>query len=282
VKFSTVCELPLEKLQVGPSQARVRDVEKDLDELVQSIRIHGQLEPIVVAPIVGTDKFEIITGQRRYLAHKRLQAPTILASILNTGVDNVTGKALSISENVVRRDLSPKDLIDACTALYQRYGSVKSVAEEVGLPYQRVLSYVKFDRLRSELKELVTSGAVDLQTALRTEDALADRGDEVDVAAVARSLAGMSRAQQTHYLKNMGRDSAGPAGADAELPEITRIVQILVTLDKALHAELRRWARSQGLVQDEAARQIIERFFHEQALTNGAHPADDVPHDFQR
>ena len=49
MKFEAIKEVPLASLEIGPAQARVREVEKDLEELVTNIRIHGQLEPIVVA-----------------------------------------------------------------------------------------------------------------------------------------------------------------------------------------------------------------------------------------
>src|SRR3981081_2970331 len=110
VRFEAITELPLHKLEISKGQARIRDVEKDLDELVDNLRAHGQLEPIVVARLPGTDRYEIITGQRRFLAHKRLGWTTILAAILPESVDQTTARALSISENVVRPELNPKEL----------------------------------------------------------------------------------------------------------------------------------------------------------------------------
>src|SRR5262249_41876677 len=152
-----ITELPLGSLEIGTAQARVRDVEKDLDELIANIRIHGQLEPIVVARR-PSGKYEIITGQRRFLAHKHLGRETIYAAILPDSLDESTAKALSVSENLVRTDLNPKDLIDACTSLYRKYGSVKAVAEELGLPWPKVAACVKYERLRPQLRKLVDAG----------------------------------------------------------------------------------------------------------------------------
>ena len=258
-EFEAVLPVPLDQLHVSPNQARIRDVEKDLDELVENIRIHGQLEPIVIAP--DADGYEIILGQRRYLAHQRLGRKTIMAAILTSSVDQVTAKVLSVSENLIRKDLSSKDLIDACTALYRTYGSTKTVAEELGLPYHQVLAYVKFDRLRPELKELVTDGAVDVQTALRVEDAI-NRGDvdpAVDAVELARTIAPMTRVQQLSFLKSRSRSHADPASAGAE-GERHRVKQIVVTLESRVHERLRRWAQARKLSQDQAAGEIIATF----------------------
>ena len=63
-----------------------------------------------------------------------MASPRRLAAILDEKVDEATAKVISITENLVRRDPPLNDLIDACTALFKRYGSVKSVAQELGLP----------------------------------------------------------------------------------------------------------------------------------------------------
>ena len=71
-KIKTVRDIPLDDLVIGKAQVRKRDVGKDIDELAESIRVVGLLEPIVVAPADKPGKFEIITGQRRFLAHQLL------------------------------------------------------------------------------------------------------------------------------------------------------------------------------------------------------------------
>jgi ParB family chromosome partitioning protein len=266
VRFRSVEELSINDIQVSRGQARTRAVEDNLDELVESIRVNNQLEPIVVAPLADSPgRYEIITGQRRYLAHMRLGRDKIMAAVISHPVDEATAKALSLSENLIRHEMSQKDLIDACTALYQKYGSVKAAAEEAGLPYQRVRSYVKYERLRPELKALVDSGQVDVQTALRIEDSSHLNGRDVNGSAgdLALKLAGMTRAQQMHFLKTAASQDAnghGPADQDAP-PEKVR--QVVVTLNESDHGQLRSWARQERLTQDQAAARIIESFLRQ-------------------
>jgi len=112
-----VRDIPIEKIVVGPSQSRVRQIEEDIDELAASIRKLGLLEPVVVYLLAG-DKFELLTGQRRLLAAKSLGWEEIPAMIMERPPNEAFAKAVSLTENLVRRPLSTKDLIDACTTLY--------------------------------------------------------------------------------------------------------------------------------------------------------------------
>jgi ParB family chromosome partitioning protein len=274
MQFEAVVEIPLGDLIVGPGQARIRDVEKDLDELVANISVHGQLEPIVVARRPG-GKYEIVTGQRRYLAHKRLGRDTILAGILHGTVDNETAKAMSISENLVRTNLSQKDLIDACTALYRKYGSVRAVSEELGLPSAKVAAYVKYERLCPALRSAVDGGEVDVATALRIEDTIGgvlDERDNIDVESLALNLSRLSRAQQNRVLKDASVEDLRVISSDGMPADQMRVRQIIVTLSNEMHAQLQEWARSRGITQDEAAATILNDAL-EGALTRSSDTA---------
>src|SRR4051794_36934185 len=116
-KIKEVMDIPLGDLVIGKGQVRTKDVAKDIDELAQSIAVMGLLEPIVVCAAEKVGKYEILTGQRRFLAHKQLKMKTIMAVVLEKRVDEGVAKAISVTENLIRRDLSQKELIDACTAL---------------------------------------------------------------------------------------------------------------------------------------------------------------------
>lgn len=272
VLFNRVEKVNLDRLVIGAQQARTRDVEHDIDELVDSIRVHGQLEPIIVAPLEGKEGYyEILAGQRRWLAMRRLGATRIAAAIIDERPDKDVASALSISENLIRRDLSTLDLIDACTRLYHKYGSIKAVAERFGLPYGRVRRYVKFDRLRPTLKELVRSGEIDLRAALRIEDHYGAKAvDDAQLRRVASAVATMSNAQQADYFKTRAAET--PASADEEVEPAGdghrpgSVKQIIVTLSIADLELLRAWARSKNLTQDRAGARIISAFL-QKAMT---------------
>ena len=174
-------DILLDDLTVSKGQARVQDVGKGIDDLAESIKVQGLLQPIVVCPARETGKWEILTGQRRFLAHRILRRESITAAILDERVEEQEAKAISITENLIRRGLSNKDLIDGVTYLYKVYDNARTVADATGLPYQDVLQYVKYPRLSSKLKEMVDIGQVSVKVALKAEDAATDANGEVDV-----------------------------------------------------------------------------------------------------
>lgn len=260
-RIKEVREVPLADLTIGKAQVRLRDLSKDIDELAESIRVVGLLEPIVICPADKAGKYEIITGQRRFLAHEKLGKKTILAAIIEERVDEMTAKVLSVTENLVRRDLNKRDLIDVCTALYKRYGTVKAVAEETGLPSPKVSDYVKYDRLAPELRELVDAGDVEIKAALRAQDAASVTGtlDTAEAVKLAKEMSSMSGAQQSKIVKDRAENPAVSVDEIIERAKTgEKITQILVTLTAGVHGSLQKYAKDEGTTLDDAARSLIE------------------------
>lgn len=259
--FKDVRHIRLGDLVIGKAQVRLTDTAKGIAELAESISKVGLLEPIVVAPSKDQPgKYEIVTGQRRFLAHVELKADTIWAAVLDEAVDEIEAKILSVTENLLRRDLNTKDLIDVCTELYRRYGTMSMVAEATGLPYHEVRRYVKYDRLIPELKKLVDEG-MDVRTALRAQDAASVTGEVVaeDAVVFAKEMASMSGPQQKRIVEDRQSRPEVPAGEVVEHAKSGgKITQIVVTLTSMAHQGLQHFARAEGLKQDDAAAGLIE------------------------
>ena len=268
-KISEYREIPLDELVLGKGQARTRDVGRDIEDLAQSIEKQGLLQPIVVCRADQLGKWEILTGQRRFLAHRVLKRSAITAAILDERVDEAEAKAISITENLIRRALMGADLIDGITFLYNRYGSAKAVHETTGIPYDEVRHYVKYPRLMPVLKKMVDDGEVDIKVALKAQDATdLGSGPPTDEDAVkwAREFKTMSNAQRKKAVDDRRRDPTGTVDAAIEQARTgSRITQMVVTLTGDAHAALRRYAKDQDMNQDEAAAGIIE----EVLLTRG-------------
>ena len=264
-RIQEVKDIPLEDLQIGIGQVRLRDVAKEVNELADSIRRVGLLEPIVVCEAETPGKFEIITGQRRFMAHQELQLETIMAAVLDERVDETMAKVLSVTENLVRRDLNSTDLIDACTYLYHKYGSIRLVSEETGLPYDKVSQYVKYDQLVSPLKQLVDSGTP-IQTALRAQKAASVTGEvnEEEAVQFAKEMAPMSGVQQSKIVSTRVNNPA--VSADDIIEDAKsggRITQVVVTLSSEVHGALNRFAQAEGTNSDDAAGILIRRALYE-------------------
>lgn len=254
-------DIPLEDLEIGTNQVRLSDVGRDIAELADSIKKVGLLEPILVAPAGTNRKHEIILGQRRVLAHLELGLETIKAGILTEHVTEIEAKVLSVTENLIRRPLNRKDLIDVCTHLYRQYGSMKDVEAETGLPYEKVRVYVKYERLIPELKVVVDSGEADLKAALRAQDALSTGGapDPQEAVKTAKEMSSMTGAQQQRIHKRLKTDPSESVDEVIEQAKSgERVTQIVVTLGPQLHTSLGRFATDEGTSVDEAAAQLIE------------------------
>jgi len=254
-------EIPLDALVIGKGQVRVRDVGKDIDELAASIKKNGLLQPIVVCESEEPGKYEILTGQRRFLAHKELQKRTITACVLDRKVDETEAKIISITENLVRHDPNSKDYIDACTWLYRKYGSIQAVADELGLKYQKVALYVKYDRLKVELRQLVDEAQVDLKTALKAQDAASVTGkyEAEEAVKLAKEMSKMSGPQQTRVAKRLQEQPTSDVDEVIEAAKTgDKITQIVVTLGAVHHHSLKQYAKDEGTTVDEAARSLIE------------------------
>ena len=255
-----VRKVRLDDLEIGLGQVRKADVGKNIAELAESIKKVGLLEPIVVAPAETPGKYEILTGQRRFLAHQEIGANDIMAVVLDEHVDEMMAKVVSVTENLVRLDLNRRDLIDACTVLYKRYGSAKDVSEATGLPYHKVLDYVKYDRLIPELKQLVDEGT-DLKAVLRAQDAASVNGEPEPQEAVtlAKEMSGMSGVQQKKLQQE--RQQAPDAPVDEIIEQAksgSKITQVVVTVSDTVRSSLQQYAEAEGTNQDDAAAGLIE------------------------
>ena len=254
--------IPLNDLVIGKGQVRTENPGKDIDDLVTNIEVQGLLQPIVVCPAKDPGKWEILTGQRRFLAHKILKRKTISAAVMDERVDEAQAKAISVAENLVRRQLTGKELKDGILFLYNIYGSVPDVARTTGLSENKVRDYVKYPRLVPELKALVNEHAVDVNVAVRAQDSSMDQDGNVNTEVAVR-LAGemvpMTDVQRKKVVKEIRKDPGRSVDDVIKWAKAGgKVTRINATVTQDTHAALRRFATEEGANQDEAAAMLIE------------------------
>ena len=255
-------EIPLDDLLIGKGQVRTQDPSQEIDELVASIESQGLLQPIVVCQAQQEGKWEILTGQRRFLAHKLLKRNTIHAAVVDERVDPEQAKAISITENLIRKKLSDTDLVDGVTFLYNHYGTIKAVAEKTGLPRDKVSRYVKYPRLLPNLKELVDRKVIDVNVALKAQDASCDVDNNPNSEIseqLALEMSSMSGAQRKKLAQERRDNPNTPVNELIESAKTgSKITQIAVTLTQDAHRALQQFATAEESNQDEAAATLIE------------------------
>jgi ParB/RepB/Spo0J family partition protein len=127
--------IPIENVDPNPDQPR--DFFTALDELAESIRSEGLLEPIMVRPREAGDRFQIVHGERRYRAAKLAGLAEIPAIVRE--VDDATMFRLAVVENVVRSDLTPVEEAAAYRKLQDTHGMTQA---EIGRSIGRGQSYI--------------------------------------------------------------------------------------------------------------------------------------------
>ena len=266
-------DVPLADLVIGKGQVRTSSLDKDLEDLVASIRTLGLLQPIVVCGASEEGKWEILTGQRRFLACKELGWAKITAAVLSERVEESEAKAISITENLIRRQLSGRELKDGITYLYNFYGTVKDVVEATGLSYNKVRDYVKYPRLFPELRQMVDNGAVDINAAVKAQDASSDEEGVADAEVavkLAREMSAMSGAQRKKFTKERKEHPEKPVDESIEDAKTgSKVMQIVVTVTQDTHSKLRDVAAEEGINQDEAAATLIEEALVGRGLLDG-------------
>ncbi|MDE2850356.1 MAG: ParB/RepB/Spo0J family partition protein [Acidobacteriota bacterium] len=260
----------LDDLVLGKFQARTNVSMDYVEELANSIEKLGLLQPIVVCEANETGRWEILTGQHRFLAHKRLKRETISAALMDQRVPEAEAKAISITENLIRRKLSGKELVDAITHLYNHYGTQSAVVEETGLSLHKVRTHLKYPRLKQELRELVDDYTVKLQVALKAQDAATGDDGEVnieDALKFARAMASMTGPQQKKLAQQRARQPRRDADELIEQSKSAdKVVQVVATVTADVHRAVGRVSVEEGLNQDEAAALLLEEALTERGF----------------
>ncbi len=265
VKIKEYRDILLDDLVIGKAQVRTQDPGKDIEELCRSIEVQGLLQPIVVCPAENRlNKWEILTGQRRFLAHKMLGRDSISAAILDKRVNEGEAKAISITENLIRRKLSGKELIDGIMFLYNIYGNIKVVAETTGLSESVVRDNVKYPRLIPELKELVDDGNIEINVALKAQDSATnyDSGtlDPETAISLAKEMQPMTGPQRKNVVKERKNNPEKPIDDVIESAKTGgKVIQVIATVTQDTHTAIQKFASAENTTQDDAVGELIER-----------------------
>jgi ParB family chromosome partitioning protein len=130
-----VREIDIARIRPNPDQPRVQFDEAALDELAQSIRERGVLQPILLRP--HGDDFQIIAGERRWRAAQRAQLHSIPAIVRE--IDESTTAELALIENIQRQDLNPLEEAEGYRQLIHRHGHTQ---DDVGRIVHKSRSHV--------------------------------------------------------------------------------------------------------------------------------------------
>jgi ParB family chromosome partitioning protein len=199
-------EIPLDHIERNPFQTRTRFDEGQLTELTQSIAASGVVQPIVVRPL-SEGKYQLITGERRWLASRKAGKATIPA-IVRQASDEQTLE-MTIVENLQRADLNPMEQARAYQRLSHDFKMTQEqMATRTGKERASVANFLRLLRLPEPIQHKVESGDLSFGHA-RTLLAL-DSAESITAAAQKVMALSLSVRQTESYVQGLINPEAKP------------------------------------------------------------------------
>jgi ParB family chromosome partitioning protein len=225
-----IVEIDLDRIDAHPDQPRKAIDAETLAELAASIERHGLLQPIVVQA-GGDDRYVLVAGQRRLLAHRELGRSRI-AALLSSGDRD----ELALIENLQRENLAPLDEAEALAALKQRHGySQDELAKALAKAKSTISELLSLNQLAAPLKADIRAQPRPVSKSVLIEIA------RLDDAAGQAALWERVKAGGTVRDARRAKSRATPAAPRDERAEIARASdRLLRRLEAVTAAGLRR------------------------------------------
>lgn len=157
-----VVELPLDSIVPNPHQPRRQFNEGSLQELAGSLKSSGMIQPIIVRTVTpGSDRYQLIAGERRWRAAKLAKLVTVPAIVRD--VDGAGQAQMALIENIQREDLNPLDRAMAYRALLKHLGLTQAeLASRLGEDRTTVTHFLRLLELPEAVQQRVGDGKLSM------------------------------------------------------------------------------------------------------------------------
>lgn len=202
---SSISEIELSKIQPNPEQPRSIFEEEALEELAASIRSLGLIQPVTLRE-TGPDRYQIISGERRYRACLKVGMTTIPAYIKTAADENVVEMALI--ENIQREDLNSIEIALAYQKLIDNYGlTQEKLSERVGKKRTTIANYLRLLKLPAEIQMALKDRKIDMGHARAL---ISVQDPELQLALYEQILAdGLSVRQVEELVRGLSENGGG-------------------------------------------------------------------------
>jgi ParB family chromosome partitioning protein len=154
-----VREVEISRIKPNPNQPRMQFDESGLDELADSIRERGVLQPILLRP--DGEDFQIVAGERRWRAAQRARLHAIPAIVRE--IDESTTAEIALIENIQREDLNAIEEAEGYRQLIKRHGHTQDgVAQLVHKSRSHVANLLRLLNLPEYVREALMSGVISM------------------------------------------------------------------------------------------------------------------------
>ena len=150
-------EILLSQIRANQYQPRTSFDQKKLEELAESIKKHGVIQPVLVRK--DGKGFELVAGERRFRAAKLAKLKKIPVVVSN--ISDVQSLEIAILENIQREDLNPLEVAKGYQRLKDEFGyTQEAVAKSVGKPRSSVANSLRLLTLSPKIQDEIDKGAV--------------------------------------------------------------------------------------------------------------------------
>ncbi len=153
--------LPVEFMRPGKYQPRKDMTDEGLQELANSIKVQGVIQPIVIRPLDKPDQYEIIAGERRWRAAQRAELAEV--PVIIKKVEDNAAIAMSLIENIQREDLNAIEEAVALQRLKQEFELThQEVADAVGKSRATVTNIMRLLTLADSVRRMIEHGDLEM------------------------------------------------------------------------------------------------------------------------
>ena len=211
----SIVELDIRSIEVNPFQPRSNFNDEALDELASSIKELGVIQPITVRKL-GFDKYQLVSGERRYRASQRIGLESIPAYIRIANDQETLEMALV--ENIQRQDLDPVEIALSYQRLIDEIGlTQEKLSDRVGKKRSTVTNYLRLLKLDPIVQTGMRDGFISMGHG-RCLVNVDDRGEQLRIYEKIRAD-NLSVRQTEALVRSLGNKPASKTAARKELPE---------------------------------------------------------------
>ena len=216
--------LAVDRLRPGKYQPRTRMDEASLDDLAQSIKEHGIMQPVLVRP-VDDGRFEIIAGERRWRAAQRAGLKHVPALVKS--VPDASALAIGLIENIQREDLNPLEQANGLARLIDEFGLTHdAVAKAIGRSRSAVTNLLRLRELAKPVQEYLLAGKLDMGHARAVLGLVAGAQTAAATRVVAQGLSVRDTERLVHHLAHPGK-ARTKRGARPVDPDVANLAEKL-------------------------------------------------------
>ena len=269
MSYDDIYNVALKEIEISEFNVRHgKNATKDIEELAASIKKHGLLQPVVLLGEHGTPPYELIAGQRRFLAHESLNKRTIRA-VFAGDLNKEKAVLLSLIENLQSVELNYTDSARAISELYESYGKdERKVQRETGLSLRRVRDYLTIEsqaspKMKRQLKEKKVAPA-DVKRALRAAQGNIKKAETLLTLMSKYPLTKHQKRRVTEYGEDHTRASAEKILEEAMKPRVEQSIMVSLPEDVRQGLELATKELSQEA--EDIVMEVLQEWLSEQGF----------------